>query len=79
LCKKRIGPDPHKGGSDTPALGGCPDIWELENGDFAVIGLNNKKTLLPFLPKGATCGDDEGIVVLPRRTLINAKNCIPKK
>ena len=35
---RRLGLDPHANGSQTPALQGCPDILELEDGDFAVIG-----------------------------------------
>jgi len=36
--RRRIGPDPHAAGAATYALVGCPDLWELETGDFAVIG-----------------------------------------
>jgi hypothetical protein len=37
---RRIGPDPHVNGNQTPALRGCPDIFELESGDFAIIGID---------------------------------------
>jgi len=37
---RRIGPDPHANGQSTPALENCPDIWELEDGDFAIIGID---------------------------------------
>src|SRR2546423_626411 len=40
---KRLGPDPHAGGAKTAGCSGCPDIWELENGDFAVIGADITK------------------------------------
>ena len=37
---RRLGPDPHANGAQTPSLHGCPDIFELESGDFAIIGLD---------------------------------------
>lgn len=76
MFKKRIGPDPHLDGGTT-AKNGCPDIWELENGDFAVIGIRMTKQLYDLLPQSASCGSDEEIVLIPRKTLINAKKDIP--
>lgn len=73
---RRIGPDPHKGGRETKSKNGCPDIWELENGDFAIIGIT-ASNLKNVLPPTAGCGDDESIVIIPRETLIRAKNDIP--
>lgn len=77
MFKRRIGPDPHANGVRTPNLESCPDIWELANGDFAVIGLEQTSELRPHLPADASCGPDERIVVIPRKTLINAKSAIP--
>jgi hypothetical protein len=77
MFKKRIGPDPHADGGITPGTPGCPDIWELENGDFAIIGENKTGSLAPKLPDSASCGPEEDIVVIPRRTLVNAKSSIP--
>lgn len=78
MFKKRIGNDPHElFGPRTPNIDGCPDIWELESGDFAVIGLTKTSLLKSSLPNGAGCGPDEAIVVIPRRTLIAAKQDIP--
>jgi hypothetical protein len=37
---RRLGPDPHANGAQTVALNGCPDLWELANGDFAIIGID---------------------------------------
>ena len=73
---RRIGPDPHEGGARTYACGGCPDIWELESGDFAVIG-TDISGLAETLPPTASCGPDERIVRIPRKTLVLAKNDIP--
>jgi hypothetical protein len=55
----------------------CPDIWELESGDFAVIGVDITETARAALPKTAGCSPDERIVLLPRRLLVNAKHDIP--
>jgi hypothetical protein len=74
---KRIGPDPHANGAKTAACDGCPDIWELENGDFAVIGIDITAMAMGKLPKTAGCGPDERIVRLPRSLLVNAKRDIP--
>jgi len=79
MFKRRIGLDPHIGGGKTPAADGCPDIWELENGDFAIIGFDKTRELVPALPASASCGVDEGIVVIPRNLLLNAKSYLPSK
>jgi len=76
---RRLGPDPHAGGAQTPGLRGCPDIWELESGDFAVIGRDITPQGVGQLPESARCGPDERIVVIPRKTLVLAKPEIPDK
>lgn len=77
MILRRIGPDPHENGATTGALKGCPDIFELENGDFAIIGQDATASILAKLPPGASCGPDERIVVIPRKTLVRAKSDIP--
>jgi hypothetical protein len=77
MFKKRIGPDPHANGECTSSANGCPDIWELENGDFAVIGVKKTSELIGMLPETAGCGPDEEIVVIPRKTLLRGKKDIP--
>ncbi len=74
---RRLGPDPHTGGFQTPALQGCPDIFELESGDFAIIGGDITGEAADHLPEDASCGPDERIVRIPRRTLVLAKPDIP--
>ncbi len=74
---RRLGPDPHANGASTPALQNCPDIFELENGDFAIIGIDMTADGRPRLPPSAGCGPDERIVWIPRRILVNAKGDIP--
>jgi len=75
--KRRIGPDPHANGKQSPACDGCPDIWELEDGDFAVIGITITEQVRSSLPDSAGCGEDESIVRIPRETLLAAKKDIP--
>jgi hypothetical protein len=76
---KRIGPDPHENGARTIALNNCPDIWELESGDFAVIGIDITAAAASKLPPTAGCGPDERIVLIPRNLLVNARSDIPHK
>lgn len=76
---KRIGPDPHANGAQSVGCRGCPDIWELEGGDFAIIGIDITDAAAPQLPPTAGCGPDEKIVRLPRSLLINAKRDIPDR
>ena len=73
---KRIGPDPHENGGKTFALSGCPDIWELDSGEFAVIGTDITEAAC-HLPASASCGPDERIIKIPRKTLVLAKRDIP--
>jgi hypothetical protein len=75
--RRRIGEDPHANGAQTSGCSGCPDIWELANGDFAVIGIDITDAAITKLPPTAGCGPDERIVRLPRNLLVNAKRAIP--
>lgn len=74
--RRRIGKSPQELGvtSDSPD---CPDMWELENGDVAVIGRDLSGALGVKLPAGVSVGADERIVVIPRSMLIAAKPDIP--
>ena len=74
---RRLGPAPHLDGAQTPGLRGCPDVFELETGDFAIIGNDITLKAVGHLPSDASCGPDEKIVVIPRKTLIGAKPYIP--
>lgn len=76
---RRLGPDPHANGAQTIALKGCPDIFELENGDFAIIGIDITDASIEHLPPSAGCGPDERIVRIPRKTLVLAKSDIPNQ
>ena len=76
MFAKRIGPDPHANGAQSVGCQGCPDIWELEDGDFAIIGLD-MTALAGQLPPSAGCGPDERMVRVPRNVLVAAKRDIP--
>ncbi len=81
--KKRLGQDPHTlpeviAQGKSAALNGCPDLWELENGDLAVMGIRKTSKLIGLLPESAGCGPDEEIVLVPREVLINAGKDIPR-
>ena len=79
MFKKRIGEDPHAEEQGSLGANGCPDIWELNDGNFAVIGIRKTRELSGILPETASCGYDEEIVVLPRKLLVNAKSFIPNE
>lgn len=74
---RRIGPDPHANGRQTPCLNNCPDIFELKTGDFAFIGKDITDEAISQLPPTAGCGPDERIIWIPRSTLTMAKSAIP--
>ena len=79
MIRRRLGPDPHANGAQTAALNGCPDIFELESGDFAVIGVDITELATTHLPPSASCGPDERIIRIPRKTLVLAKPDIPNQ
>ncbi|MET9794822.1 hypothetical protein [Nocardiopsis alba] len=73
---RRLGRSPVELGN-TDKVSGCPDIWELDNGDIAVIGRDLTDAYTERLPAGAVIAKDERLVVIPRNTLISAKADIP--
>ena len=75
---RRFGPDPHLNGQLTAACNGCPDVWELENGDIAIIGVRITEAAKAGLPATAGCGPDEEIVLVPRNILLAARADIAK-
>ncbi|MEU3772086.1 hypothetical protein AB0F11_02510 [Streptomyces sp. NPDC032472] len=52
---------------------GCPDIWELDNGDVVVIGRDMTDAYARRLPAGVTVARDERLVVIPGDMLRSAK------
>ncbi|MEV5569319.1 hypothetical protein AB0L06_04660 [Spirillospora sp. NPDC052269] len=70
-------------GKSAVELGGtnadptCPDIWELDNGDVAVIGRDLTEQHSERLPADVSVGENERLVVLLRSMVIAAKPDIP--
>jgi hypothetical protein len=72
---RRIGASPRERGSMSGDS--CPDIFELSDGNFAVIGTEATATLESELPPDAARADYERIVIVSRETFIRAKADIP--
>lgn len=73
---RRLGVPPSERGSATN--GTCPDIFELSDGDFAVIGTDRTAELSAMLPADAAVADYERIVVVSRATVLAARRDIPE-
>lgn len=65
------------GDNQSPPYDTCPDLWELDNGDFAVIGSDLTAELRDRLPDGVSIAEHERLVVVPRARLLSAKAAIP--
>lgn len=74
---RRLGSDPHANGAKSAGCSGCPDMFELEDGDFAIIGCDITEIAVSKLPPTAGCGPDERIIRIPRKLLLQAKRDIP--
>lgn len=74
--KRRVGKSALELG-ETVHSNGCPDIWEMENGDFVVIGRDVSATYADQLPQSVTVRADERLVMVPRSMFIAAKPDIP--
>ncbi|MEU8200661.1 hypothetical protein [Streptosporangium sp. NPDC049046] len=55
----------------------CPDIWELDNGDIAIVGHDVTSAFSDRLPGDVRIGADERLVVIPGNMLRAAKGDIP--
>ncbi|MEU5692463.1 hypothetical protein [Actinosynnema sp. NPDC020468] len=73
---RRWGKSSHELGQ-TSGNGSCPDIWELDNGDVAVIGQDLTSLYTRRLPEGVSIDPGESLVVIPRSTILAAKADIP--
>ncbi len=67
-----------KGGDISTGKDGCPDIFELDTGDFAIIGTTKTQELVHGLPEDARLASYESIVVIPRALMVSAKSEIPQ-
>lgn len=73
---RRLGKSAHELGTTT-GDSSCPDIWELDNGDIAVIGTDLSTAYLARLPEGVSVDPGESLVVIPHSTIVAAKADIP--
>ncbi|HET7475623.1 MAG TPA: hypothetical protein VFJ97_06305 [Dermatophilaceae bacterium] len=69
---RRLGEDPMELGVTTTTPD-CPALWELSNGDIAVIGRDLTTAYHGRLPDGVSVGADERLVILPGVVLRSAK------
>ncbi|MDT0342262.1 hypothetical protein [Streptomyces litchfieldiae] len=76
LFARRLGKSPQEL-QVTDDEDGCPDIWQLSNGDIAVIGRDLTADYRSQLPAGVTLAADERLVVIPGKMLSAAKTDIP--
>ncbi|MET7760719.1 hypothetical protein [Streptomyces sp. NPDC005336] len=73
---RRLGKSPSELGN-TGDHDDCPDIWQLDNGDIAVIGRDLTDAYRSRLPGDVRIAMDERLVVIPGNTLSAAKSEIP--
>ena len=73
---RRWGKSAHELGS-TSGDGSCPDVWELDNGDVAIIGTDHTTAYAARLPDGVRIDPGERLVIVPRGTILAAKADIP--
>jgi hypothetical protein len=67
---RRVGLPPSARGSATDIT--CPDIFELDDGNFAVVGTDRTAELTGLLPADAGVAPYEKIVVITRDTFLAA-------
>lgn len=74
--RRRLGKSPQELGNTTGGTS-CPDLWELDNGDVAVIGTDLTSAYAGRLPAGVGIAPGERLVVIPRSAIVAAKADIP--
>lgn len=73
---RRLGKSAHELGITTGNVS-CPEMWELANGDVAVIGDNLTESYRERLPEGVRIDPGESLVIIPRQIITSAKADIP--
>jgi hypothetical protein len=63
--------------SETGGPSGSPDIVELENGNFAIIGWDITGNVDLSLLPGVHCAPGERTVMVDREVILNARRDIP--
>jgi hypothetical protein len=76
LFERRLGKTAQELGNSKDKTD-CPDIWQLNNGDIAVIGRDLTAEYSASLPSGVSLAADERLVVIPGNMLSAAKEDIP--
>lgn len=74
---RRLGKSAAELGGISGGRDGCPEIWELTNGDIAVIGRDVTDAYRTRLPEDVRIATDERVVIIPRQMLVVAKTDIP--
>ena len=74
---RRLGKTPPDLGNTT-GVSGSPDILELDDGAFAVIGVDITDEVGNLSALSARCAANERVVKIPRNTLVAAKCDIPE-
>lgn len=74
---RRLGKTPAELGNTT-GVSGSPDVLELDDGSFAVIGVDVTDQVCELDTVGARCAPNERVVRIPRNTLTAAKIDIPE-
>jgi len=67
---RRLGQNGRRAKCSTGAH--CPQILEMTDGDFAIVGLDIKKEAAGALPPGPGVSPSEGIVKIPRDVMVAA-------
>lgn len=73
---RRLGKTPQELGNTTN-VSGSPDILELDDGSFAVIGVDITDQVADLASVRARCAPNERMVRIPRNTLTAARPDIP--
>jgi hypothetical protein len=55
----------------------CPQVLEMNDGDFAVVGLDITEEAVGLMPPGPGVGAKEKVVKIPRRVIIAARAELP--
>lgn len=74
---RRLGTTPAERGNTT-GVSGSPDVLELDDGSFAIIGVDITDELGAEPLRDAKCAPNERIVRVTRETLVDARKDIPE-
>ena len=55
----------------------CPQVLEMNDGDFAVVGLDITEEAVTAMPAGPGVGPKEKVVKIPRQVIIAARAELP--